>query len=120
MLKRTDQAGQPPERKDADERPIGELLHELVEEGKAYAKAEIDVLKAIAAAKGKALIFPAILFGTAFILALAAVTALAVGVVIALAKFVGPVAAGLIGMLIFAVIAGGCGWYGSERLRRDL
>ena len=116
MLKRTDPGGEPP----GDERPIGELVHELVEEGKAYAKAELDVLTAIAAAKGKALVFPAVLFGAAFILALAAVTSLAVGVVIALAKFVGPLAAGLIGLLIFAVIAGGCGWYGSQRLRRDL
>ena len=115
MLKRTDPGPEP-----QDERPIGELVHELVEEGKAYAKAELDVLKAIAAAKGKALIFPAILFATAFILALAAVTALAVGVVIALAKFVGPLAAGAIGLLIFAAIAGACGWYGSERLKRDL
>ena len=56
----------------------------------------------------------------AFICALAAVTALAVGVVIGLAKFIGPLAAGFIGMLIFAAIAGGLGWYGAERLRREL
>ena len=49
-----------------------------------------------------------------------AVTALAVGVVIGLAKFIGPLAAGFIGMLIFAAIAGGLGWYGAERLRREL
>ena len=102
------------------ERPIGELVHELVEEGKAYAKAELGVVKAIAAAKGKALVVPGILFGVAFILALAGVTALAVGVVLALAKFVGPLAAGLIGLLLFAAIGGGCGWYGYQRLRRDL
>jgi len=120
MLKRTDPSGEPPQPKGADEQPIGELVHELVEEGKAYAKAELDVLKAIAAAKGKALIFPAILFVTAFILALAAITALAVGVVIALTKFVGPLAAGVIGLLIFAAIAAGCGWYGSQRLSREL
>ena len=120
MLKRTDPGGEPPQPKGADERPIGELVHELVEEGKAYAKAELDVLKAIAAAKGKALIFPAILFAGAFILALAAITALAVGVVIALTKFVGPLAAGVIGLLIFAAIAAGFGWYGSQRLGRDL
>ncbi|MFL5070320.1 MAG: phage holin family protein, partial [Xanthobacteraceae bacterium] len=77
-----------------DQRPVGELVQELVDEGKAYARAELDVVKAIAAAKGKALVRPAILFGAAFILALAAVTALAVGVVIALAKIVGPLAAG--------------------------
>ena len=102
------------------ERPIGDLVHELIEEGKACARAEIGLAKAIATAKGKALIVPAILFGTAFILALAGVTALAVGVVMALAKFIGPLAAGFIGMLIFAAIAGLLGWYGAQRLSRDL
>lgn len=102
------------------ERPIGELVHELIEDGKAYARAEVGLVKAIATAKGKALALPAGLFATAFILALAAVTALAVGVVMALAKFIGPLAAGFVGMLIFLAIAGGLGWWGVERLRRDL
>ena len=105
---------------DPGERPIGDLVHDLVDEAKAYARAELDVAKAIAAAKGKALILPSILFGVAFVLMLAAVTALAVGIVIALAKFVGPLAAGVLGLLGFAAIGGGCGWYGYQRLRRDL
>lgn len=102
------------------ERPIGELVHELIENGKAYARAEIDLVKAIVAARGKALVAPAILFGIAFICLLAAVTALAVGLVIALETFIGPLAAGFVGMLIFAVIAGLLGWTGYQRLRRDL
>jgi hypothetical protein len=114
MLKPVDPGPPPPER------PVGELVHELIEEGKAYARAEIGLAKAIANSKAKALALPAALFGVAFIAALAAVVALAVGVVIALAKFIGPLAAGFIGMLIFAAIAGGLGWYGAERLRRDL
>ena len=32
--------------------------------------------------------------------------------VIALATFIGPLAAGLVGLLIFAGVAGGLGWYG--------
>ena len=114
MLKPVDPGPQPPER------PIGELVHELIENGKAYARAEIDLYKAIAAAKGKALAIPAAMFGAAFICALAAVTALAVGVVIALETFIGPLAAGFVGMLIFAGIAGLLGWYGYNRMRRDL
>ena len=113
MLKPADPLPQPPERS------VGELVHELMEEGKAYARAEIGLLKAMAAAKGKALALPAGLFATAFICALAAVTALAVGVVIGLERFIGPLAAGFVGMLIFGAIAGGLGWYGHERLRRD-
>jgi hypothetical protein len=115
MLKAADQAGPPDE-----ERPVGDLVHQLVEEGKAYARAEIGLAKAIAAAKGKALVLPAALFGAAFIFALAAITALAVGVVLALAKFLGPLLAGIAGLVIFAAIAGGLAWYGAERVKQAL
>jgi hypothetical protein len=113
MLKPVDPAPQ-------GERPIGELVSELIDDGKAYARAEFDLAKAIAAAKARALAMPAVLFGAAFVFALAAVTALAVGVVMALAKLIGPLLAGLVGLLIFAAIAAGLGWYGAERLKRDL
>src|SRR6478735_9952057 len=101
MLKPADPGPPPPER------PVGELVHELIEQGKAYARAEIGLAKAIAAAKGKALAIPAAMFGVAFICALAAVTALAVGVVLALARVLGPLLGGLAGLLIFAAVAGG-------------
>jgi hypothetical protein len=113
MLKPADPGPLPPER------PVGEVVHELIENGKAYVRAEIDLLKAIAAAKGKALAVPAGLFATAFLLALVALTALAVGVVMALATLIGPLAAGFIGMLLFGALAGLLGWYGYQRLRRD-
>src|SRR5579884_539934 len=96
------------------ERPVGELVHELIEDGKAYARAEIGLVKAIAAAKGKALALPAALFGSAFVFALAG------GVVMALDRFIGPLAAGFIGLLIFFAIAGGLGWWGYQRLRHEL
>jgi len=102
------------------ERPIGELVAELIDEGKAYARAEFDLAKAIAAAKARALAMPAALFGAAFICALAAVTALALGLVLALARLIGPLLGGLAGLIIFAAIAGGLGWYGTQRLKRDL
>ena len=101
-------------------RGLHQLVHELIEDGKAYARAEVGLVKAIATAKGKALALPAALFAIAFILALAAVTALAVGVVLALAKCIGPLAAGFVGMLIFLAMAGGLGSYGVQRLKRDL
>jgi Putative Actinobacterial Holin-X, holin superfamily III len=102
------------------ERPIGEIVHELIEEGKGYARAEIGLARAIASAKAKALALPAALFGVAFMLALAAVTALAVGVVLALAKFLGPLLAGIAGLVIFAGLAGLLGWIGADRARRAL
>ena len=115
MLKPTDPGNDP-----QGERPIGELVSELVDEGKAYAKAELDVLKAIATAKGKALIIPAGLFGVAFMVALAAIMALAFGVFMELYAFLDPLIAGLISCLLFAAIAGGLGWYGVQRVKRDL
>lgn len=114
MLKPPKETPAPPER------PIGELVHELIEEGKAYARAELGLAKAIAAEKSKALALPVALFVVAFILALAAVTALALGVVMALAKFLGPLLAGLVGLLIFAAVGGALVWWGVERARRVL
>jgi hypothetical protein len=115
MLKPVD-PGPPPQ----DERPVGELVHELIEDTKAYARAEIALYKAIAAAKGKAIAIPAVLFVAALLIGMSAINALAVGVVIALETFIGPLAAGFVGMLIFAAVAGLLGWAGYAKLRRDL
>jgi hypothetical protein len=102
------------------ERPIGELVHELVDEGKAYARAELDLAKAIALAKARALALPAGLLVASLFVGMAALNALAVGVVLALATLVGPLLAGLVGLLIFAAIAGGLAWWGIEQARRAL
>jgi hypothetical protein len=102
------------------DRPVGELVHELIEDGKAYARAEVGLVKAMASAKANALKLPAILFGIAFLLSLAAITALAVGVAMGLATLIGPLAGGIVAFLLFAAIAGGLAWYGVGRLRKDL
>ena len=47
MLKRADDRMPEPE----DEQPIGEVVSDLVEQGKAYAKAEVELAKAQAIAK---------------------------------------------------------------------
>jgi hypothetical protein len=113
MLKPADPGPQP-------ERPVGELVQQLLDDGKDYARAELNLAKTIAAAKARALAIPAALFGVALIVALAAVTALAVGVVLTLTKFVGPLAAGFMGLVIFAAVAAGLGWYGAQRVKREL
>lgn len=104
----------------SSDRSIGELVSDLIDHGRDYARAEIDLAKAIAADKLNGAAVPAMLFALALILALAGVTALALGVVAALAKFIGPLAAGLAGLLLFAALAGLAGWYGVERLKRLL
>jgi hypothetical protein len=44
---------------------------------------------------------------------------IALAVFFALSAFMHPLLAGLIAFLVFAAIAGGLGWFGAERLRRD-
>lgn len=101
----------------ASERPVGELVNQLIDDAKAYARAEFELVKAIGRAKASALALPAALFGAAFVFALAAITALGVGVVLALATLIGPLLAGLAGMLIFVAIAGGLTWFALRRLK---
>ena len=103
-----------------NDRPVGELVHELIEDGKAYARAEFGLVKASAMAKANALKLPAILFGVAFLLALAGIVALAVGVAMGLATLIGPLAGGLVAFLLFAAVAGGLGWYGVKLVRSVL
>jgi len=103
-----------------NERPIGELVHELIEDGKAYARAELGVAKAMATAKVNALKLPAILFGAALVMLLAAISALAYGVAAGLATLIGPLAGGLVAFLLFAAVAGGLIWYGVRKLREHL
>ena len=102
------------------DRPVGELVHELIEDGKAYARAEVGLVKAMATAKANALKLPTILFGIAFLLSLAAITALAVGAAMGLATLIGPLAGGVVAFLLFVAVAGGLAWYGVARLRKDL
>lgn len=115
MLKPTDPTPEP-----AGERPVGELVHRLIEDGKAYARAELRVAKATASAKANAVKLPAILFGTAALLVLAAISALALGICLALAALIGPLLAGLATFLLFAAAAGGVAWLGVKKLREDL
>ena len=103
-----------------NERSVSELVHELIEDGKAYARAEIGVVKATAAEKVDALKLPAILFGVAFVLALAAIGALAYAVAAGLAALIGPLAGGLLAFLLFAGVAGGLAWFGVAKVRERL
>jgi hypothetical protein len=103
-----------------DERPVGEIVSELIEDGKAYARAEVNLYRAIAAAKARALAMPAALFLGALLVAQSAITALAVAVVLWLEPMVGPVLAGIVALLLFGAAAGGLAWLGLARIREAL
>ena len=118
MLKPTDPGLTPSD--PGDERPIGELVHQLVEEGKDYAQAELGVVKAIASAKAGSLQVPAILLGAALLFAQAAVTVLAVAVFLGLLALMGPVLAGLLAFVIFAGGAAALAWFGVQKAKREL
>lgn len=112
MLKPADPA--PPH----DERPIGEIVGDLVDEGKAYAKAEFDFAKAVAAAKAKALQTPVILLVVALFVAVGALNALCVAIVLALATLMHPILAGMAAFVLIAAVAAGLAWVGIEKLRK--
>jgi hypothetical protein len=103
-----------------DERPIGELVHDLIEDGKAYAKAEAGLVKAVAAAKVSALKLPVILAVAAIFILQAALNVLGVGFLLGLAVLIGPVLAGLLVFLVMAGIAGGLAWWAVSKAREDL
>lgn len=118
MLKRAESAKEPPP--GGSDRPIGEIVGQLVDDGKAYAQAEIDIVKAIAAAKAKALVLPAVLLGTAVLIALASFSALAIGLFFTLLALMPALAAGLLAFLIFSAVAGLLGWLGINKLKAIL
>ena len=87
---------------DEDERPIGELFGQLIDEGKAYAQAELGLAKASAEAKADEFKWPAVMLFSALLFAQAAVTVAAVTAALALATLIGPLAGGLVAILLTA------------------
>ena len=94
---------------DEDEAPIGDLFGRLIDDGKAYAKAEVDLVRARAEGQAERAKLPAILGVGAIAFAFASVIALVLTMVLALASLLGPLAGGLLATLIALVIAGGLG-----------
>jgi len=116
MLKRTDSGPNPA----GSERPIGEIVGQLVDDGKAYAKSEMDVVKEIAAAKSRQLILPGVLFLSAVLLAISSLSALAMGLFFALAAVMPALLAGLLAFALLAGLAALLGWLGVIELRKVL
>lgn len=94
---------------EVEERPIGELFGQLIDEGKAYAKAELGLAKATAEAKADAAKKPALLAGAALLFLIAGVVVLCMTLALALATLVGPLAGGLIAALVTFTLAAGLG-----------
>jgi hypothetical protein len=112
MLQPADFGGEPDEG-----RPISELLSQLVEDGKAYAEAEFNVAKAVAAEKVEGVKVPLLLGLFALLFLQAGVVLLGMTVYLTLVSRMGPFGAGLIATVLFIAIAGGLGWYAAKRVR---
>jgi len=100
-----------------DERPIGEVVHQLIDEGKAYALAEVELAKAQALAKAAEFKVPAVLLFMALLFAQAAVTVLAVTIALSLAPLIGALGGGLVAVLVAGGAAALLGWLALERLK---
>lgn len=94
---------------DQDEAPIGELFGRLIDDGKAYANAEIDLVRARAEGQVERAKLPLILGGAAVAFGFASVIALIMTLVLALAGLLGPLGGGLLATLIAVLVSGGLG-----------
>lgn len=94
---------------DADEQPIGDLFGRLIDDGKAYARAEVDLVRARAEGEVDRAKLPAILGGGALAFGFASVIALVLTMVLALASLLGPLLGGLLATAIAVIVAGGLG-----------
>jgi hypothetical protein len=101
---------------DEDERPIGELFGQLIDEGKAYAKAELGLAKATAESKAQAAKKPALLGAAALLFLIAGVVVLSMTLALALATLIGPLAGGLIAAVITLGIAAVLGLLAKQEL----
>lgn len=99
------------------EAPIGEMVSQLVDDGKRYARAEIAFYKAKAIDKAQPLKSAAILGGIAIVLGLSALVALLFGLILALAPVTGPLGATLIVVGVTAAIAALLGYLAVQKLR---
>jgi hypothetical protein len=97
MLKRVDHPG--PD----DDRPIGELIGQVFDDGRAYAQSEVDLLKVRARAEISRYRQVAIIGAAGAALALAALVAFAMTLVIGFARLIGPFGGGAAAVAILGL-----------------
>ncbi len=102
------------------DRSIGELASQLVDDAKAYAKAEAGVARAIANEKANAVKVPIALLVASLFIAMGALNALCVAIFVGLAMLMSPVIAGIVAFILIGAVAAILGWIGVSRLRSAL
>ena len=89
---------------DPREESIGDLVNRLIEDGRSYARAEVDLLKQIARHRAGRARTGLILLSAGAVLLLSSLTALILGLVLGLATLIGPLGAGLVMAALLAAI----------------
>lgn len=103
---------------EAAEEGVGELIGRLVEDGKGFARAEIEYYRTLAASKVGEARAGLILGITALVIAFCSVTALLVGLILSLTPLVGPGLATLIVIVVALALAGLLGWLAYRHIAR--
>lgn len=113
MLRRTETVKGEPE-------GVGDLIHRLVEDAKAYARAEVGYFKALGTEKANALKIPLVLGLVAILFAHAAFLVLIATIFVGLATLMSDTLAGLLTMVICLVAAGGLGYLAYSKATKGL
>lgn len=101
-----------------EDRPIGEMVGRLIDDGKAYARAEVELARARVDQQVDRFRPVAILGAAAALCAFAAVIALTMTIVLALASLLGPLAGGLAATILIGALAVLLGWLAKQRFER--
>lgn len=94
-----------PRPEDPADSSIGDLFHQLVDDGRSFARAEANLYKQIALYRAGKARNGIIALAAGGLLAYAALIAFMVGLVMGLADIVGPVAGGLIVLAVTGIVA---------------
>ncbi len=101
-----------------DDRPIGDTVSRLVDDGKAYARAEFDVARARFDVKLVRIRAVTLLGAVALLFAIGALIALTMTAVLTLANLLGPLGGGLLATLLIAAVAGAFAFLALKRWGR--
>lgn len=96
---------------------LGDLFHRLVEDGKTYARAEVNYYKTVGTERASALKMPVILGVLGILFAHAAFLALCATLFVALASLMSDTLAGLLTVVILAGVGGALGYLAYSKAR---
>ena len=103
---------------EVDEKPIGELFGDLIDQAEGYARAELGLVKAKVESKAEGAKWPAIYGAAALLFLVAGVVVLGMTVALALTTLVGPLAGGLFATLLILAVAYGFYLLASRELEK--